>query len=162
MRCCGNNDDCRSVTGKTARAVVNASRPESSLDICSRRQSRCTVKTAPDDGTRHPQLQPAALSSAGTDKLVLSWRLNEESGSSGDRRAVGSWFQVLRPYAAELRWPVDVRVQGTRRTPETAERDWRRPYVDAAGTQRSARQRDAALIVQTRAIRERLYRSRSC
>jgi len=43
-------------------------------------------------------------------------------------------------YAAKLRWPVDVRIQGcTRRAPETAERDWRRPSVDAAGTQRSAR-----------------------
>jgi len=31
-----------------------------------------------DDGTRHPQLQPA-LSSAGTDEWVLSWRLNEEN-----------------------------------------------------------------------------------
>ena len=41
-----------------------------------------------DDGTRHPQLQPA-LSSAGTDEWVLSWRLNEASDSSGDRRAVG-------------------------------------------------------------------------
>ena len=64
---------------------------------------------------------------------VLSWRLNEASDSSGDRRAVGSRSQVLRPYAAKLRWPVDVRVQGcTRSTPETAERDWRRPSVDAA------------------------------
>jgi len=40
-----------------------------------------------DDGTRHPQLQ-TALSSAGTDEWVLSWRLNEESDSSGDRSAV--------------------------------------------------------------------------
>ena len=47
-----------------------------------------------DDGTRHPQLQPA-LSSAGTDEWVLSWRSNEPSDSSGDRRAVGSRFQVL-------------------------------------------------------------------
>ena len=68
-----------------------------------------------DDGTRHSQLQPA-LSSAGTDEWVLSWRLNEASDSSGDRRAVGSRFQVLESYAAKLRWPVDVRVPGTRRT----------------------------------------------
>ena len=68
---------------------------ESSLDICSRRRTRCTVTTAPDDGTRHPQLQPAALSSAGTDEWVLSWRLNEESDSSGDRRAIGSRFQII-------------------------------------------------------------------
>jgi len=47
--------------------------------------------------------------------------LNEESDSSGDRRAAGSRFQFLRPYAAKLRWPVDVRVQGIRRAPETAE-----------------------------------------
>jgi len=81
--------------------------------LCSRRRTRCTVTTAPDDGTRHPQLQPA-LSSAATDE----WVLNEASDSSGDRRAVGSLFQVLR-------WPVDVRVQGTMRAPETAERDCR-------------------------------------
>ena len=89
-----------------------ASRVESSLDICCQRQTRCTVTTAPDDGTRHPQLQPA-LSSAGTDKWVLSWRLNEESDSSGDRRAVGSRFQALAIYAPKLRWPVDVRVAAT-------------------------------------------------
>ena len=77
------------------------------------------VTTAPDNGTRHPHLQPA-LSSAGADKWVLSWRLNEASDSSGDRRAVGGRFQVLGPYAAKLRWPVNVRVQGTRRTSETA------------------------------------------
>ena len=69
-----------------------------------------------DDGTRHPQLQPA-LSSAGTDEWVLSWRLNEESDSCGNRRVVGSRFQVLEPNAAKLRWPVDVRVQGTRSGP---------------------------------------------
>jgi len=56
-------------------------------------------------------LQPA-LSSAGTDRWVLSWRLNEPSDSSGDRRAAGSRFQVLEPYAAKLRWAVDIRVQG--------------------------------------------------
>ena len=66
-----------------------------------------------DDGTRHPQLQPA-LTSAGTDKWVLSWRLTEASDSSGDRRVVGSQFQVLEPYAAKPCWPVDVRVQGSR------------------------------------------------
>ena len=52
-----------------------------------------------DDGTRHTQLQPA-LSSAGTDEWVLSWRLNKDSNSSGDPRAVGSRFQVMGPYAA--------------------------------------------------------------
>ena len=65
---------------------------ESSLD-----SSRCTATTAPDVGTRHPQLQPA-LSSAGTDKWVLIWRLNEESDSSScDGRPVGklSRFEVL-------------------------------------------------------------------
>jgi len=45
----------------------------------------------------------------------LSWRLNEASDSSGDRRAVGSRFQVLEKHTAKLRWPVDVRVQVTRR-----------------------------------------------
>jgi len=45
-------------------------------------------------------MQPA-LSSAGADKWVLSWRLNEASDSSGDRRAVGSRFQVLRGYKRE-------------------------------------------------------------
>jgi len=87
--------------------------------------------------TRHSQLQPA-LSSAGTHEWVLSWRLNEASDSSGDPRAVGSRFQVLGSYPAKPCWPVDVRVQGTRRTAETAERDWRRPSVDAVGTQRSS------------------------
>ena len=57
-------------------------------------------------------------------RWVLIWRLNEASDSSGDRRAIGSRFQVLEPYAAKQRWAVDVRVQGTRRAPETAERDW--------------------------------------
>ena len=83
-------------------SLAKSSRDESSLDICSRRRTRCTVTTAPGDGTRHPQLQPA-LSSAGTDEWVWSWRLNEESDSSGDRRAVGGRFQVLGPYAAKLR-----------------------------------------------------------
>jgi len=46
-------------------SLAKSSRDESSLDICSRRRTRCTVTTAPDDRTRHPQLQPA-LSSAGT------------------------------------------------------------------------------------------------
>jgi len=40
-----------------------------------------------DDGTRHPQLQPA-LSSARTDERVLSWRLDEDSVSSGHPNAV--------------------------------------------------------------------------
>ena len=34
-------------------------RVEASLDICSWHRSRCTVATAPEDGTRHPQLQPS-------------------------------------------------------------------------------------------------------
>ena len=50
--------------------------------------------------------------------------MNEASDSSGDGRAVGSQFQVFLPYAAKQRWSVDVRVQGTRRSAETAERDW--------------------------------------
>ena len=70
---------------------------------------------------------------------VESQNLNEDSISSGDIRATGSQFQVLGPYAAKLRWPVDVRVQGTKRAPETAQQDWQQPSVDAAGTQRSAR-----------------------
>jgi len=51
----------------------------------------------------------------GQTNLVLSWRLNADSDSSGDRMAVGSRFQVLEPYATKLRWSVDVGVQGTRR-----------------------------------------------
>jgi len=39
-----------------------------------------------DDGTRHTQLQPA-LSSAGTDEWVLSWRLNEDSAIGRYRRS---------------------------------------------------------------------------
>ena len=31
-----------------------------------------------------------------------------DSDSSGDQRAVGSRFQVMGPYKAKLRWPVDV------------------------------------------------------
>jgi len=62
--------------------------------------------TAPDDGTRHPQLQPA-LSSAGTDEWVLSWRLNEASDSSGDRRAIepgaSAGFWLGGPVNAPLR-----------------------------------------------------------
>jgi len=47
-------------------AYATLSRPvEANLDICSWRRSRCTVATAPEDGTRHPQLEPE-LSSAGT------------------------------------------------------------------------------------------------
>ena len=37
--------------------------------------------------------------------------MNADRVSSGDRRAVGSRFQVLGPYTAKLRWPVDVRHQ---------------------------------------------------
>ena len=48
----------------TGRTTLRC-RVEASLDICSWRRSRCTVATVPEDGTRHPQLQPA-LSSAGT------------------------------------------------------------------------------------------------
>jgi len=112
------------------------------------------------DGRRHPQLQPA-LSSAGTDEWVLSWRLNEQSDSSGDRRAVGSRFQVLEQHRAKLRWPVDVRVQGTRRTAETAQRDWRRPSVDAAGTQRSVGQVTWYCVVQTLPRQQRRRRDHS-
>ena len=125
-------------------SAASVCRVESSLqDVCSRRRTRCTVATL------HPQLQPALSSAAATDEWVLSWHLNEPSDSSGDRRAVGSRFQVLESYAAELRWPVDVRVQGTRRAPETAERDWRRPSVDATGTQRSVGQVTWRCVVQT-------------
>jgi len=37
--------------------------------------------------------------------------------------AMGSRFQVLVLYTAKLLCPVDVRVHGTKRAPETAERD---------------------------------------
>jgi len=103
--------------------MVNPALIETSLEICSRGVELAVQSQQRrwDDATRHSQLQPA-LSSAGTDEWVLSWRLNEASDSSGDdRRAVGSRFQVLEPYAAKLRWPVDVRVQGTcRRAPGRA------------------------------------------
>ena len=50
-------------------------------------------RNSADGTTGHDtQLQPA-LSSAGTDEWVLSWRLNEASDSSGDRRGVGRRFQ---------------------------------------------------------------------
>jgi len=45
--------------------------------------------------------------------------LDEVSISSGDRRAVGCRFQVLGPYTAKPRWPVNVLVQVIRRAPET-------------------------------------------
>jgi len=82
--------------------MVNPALIETSLEICSR-GAELAVQSQQrrwDDATRHPQLQPA-LSSAATDEWVLSWRLNEASDSSGDRRAVGSRFQVLEPYAAK-------------------------------------------------------------
>jgi len=67
-------------------APLSISRVESSRvcgTVCSRRRTRCTVTT------RHSQLQPA-LSSAAIDEWVLSWRWNEDSASSGDRRAVAT------------------------------------------------------------------------
>jgi len=59
----------------TGRATLRR-RVEASLDICSWRRSRCTVAPVPEDGTRHPQLQPAR-SSAGTGGScagAMSWR----------------------------------------------------------------------------------------
>jgi len=92
------------VRSKTATCWTKLALPlESSRDICSRRRTRCTVTTATDDGTRHPQLQPA-LSDAGTDQWVLSWRTDADRGSSGDR-SVEHWGHM---HAAML--PVDVRV----------------------------------------------------
>jgi len=80
-----------STTFRIPKPICRMSRESSRVwTFCSRRRTRCTVTTAPDDGTRHPQLQPV-LSSAGT--CVLSWRWSEESDSSGNRRAVGSRFQ---------------------------------------------------------------------
>ena len=111
---CASLSLCHSIIRRVDFTVGDlACRLELSRDISSRRQTRCTVTTAPDDGTRHTQLQPA-LSSAGTDRWVLSFRLNEASDSCGNRRAVGSRFQVLEPNAAKMRWPVDVRLTDVR------------------------------------------------
>ena len=52
------------------------------------------------------------LSSAGTGGSWAGAWMKRATG----RRAICSRFQVLQSYAAKLRWPVDVRVQGTRRT----------------------------------------------
>jgi len=46
-----------------------------------------------------------------------------EGSSPGDRSAAGSLFHVLGPCTAKLRWPVEVRVHGTSRAPDTADRD---------------------------------------
>ena len=60
---------------------------ELSRDICSRRRTRCTATTAPDDGTRQPQLQPAlwhclVLEQVGLDlELALEWRQRQFSWS---------------------------------------------------------------------------------
>ena len=48
-------------------------------------------------GPGHHAVKP----SAGTDRWVLRWRLNEDSVRSGDRRAVNGRFQVLRAIHSE-------------------------------------------------------------
>jgi len=69
-------------------AVLQFSRVESGHFVVGAELAVQSQQRRWDDGPRHPQLQPA-LSSAGTDEWVLSWRLNEASDSSGDLRAVG-------------------------------------------------------------------------
>jgi len=74
-----------------------------------------------DDGTQHTA---AAIStSLVLEQVGLDLALECRPPSSGDQIVVGSRFQVLGPYTAKLRWPVDVRVQSSRMSSETAERD---------------------------------------
>ena len=80
---------------RRAASCCTSRRFESSLDVCSRRRTRC-IQSQQHRTTVH-DTDSCRLSSAGTEERVLSWRLNEDSGSSDDWRAVGSQFQVLGP-----------------------------------------------------------------
>ena len=76
----------------------------------------------------HATVQKLLIRQVLTKSMVWSWRFsrrqcvidNVHSIMTRSSRlplsqvSVGSRFQFLRPYAAKLRWPVDVRVQGTR------------------------------------------------
>jgi len=59
-------------------------------------------------------------------------------------RQVCSVFHILGRYSSKLRWPVEVRVRCVRKAPYAWERDWRWPYMDARGTQGSARYHGAS------------------
>jgi len=54
-----------------------------------------------DDGTRHSQLQPA-LSSAGTDKWVLNWRLNKASVGRCSLVVLETTVLVSRPLETKI------------------------------------------------------------
>jgi len=76
-----------------------------------------------------PTAAASTVYSSGTDKWVLSWRLNEESDSSGDRRAVGSRFHAgpgaIRSKAAVAsRRPSPGHQEGRRHT-EVGQVTWR-------------------------------------
>ena len=71
-----------------------------------RRRTRCSVTTAPDDGSRM------------LEKLSLSRHLKVLSDSSGARSEGGGLFLVAGPNTAKLRWPVEVRTLGKRRVAE--------------------------------------------
>jgi len=70
---------------------------------------------------------------------LIHGQYNRDWGTSYSRPPIDPYltppcYKILAaPLDKEkVHWPVDVRVQGTRRAPETAERDWQRLSVDAA------------------------------
>ena len=76
-----------------------------------RRRTRCSVTTAPDDGSRM------------LEKLSLQQALEGAQRQFGARIEGGRLFQVAGPNTAKLRWPVEVRTLGKRRVPVVAERN---------------------------------------
>jgi len=69
-----------------------------------RRRTRCSVTTAPGDGSRM------------LEKLSLQQALEgaqRQFGPSGARSEGGRLFQVAGPNTAKLRWPVDVELWAT-------------------------------------------------
>jgi len=65
-----------------------------------------------------------SLRDKNTEYKMSSTQLNEPSVSSVDafeRNAAGN--HVIGALTVKLRWPVEVRIRGIRRTPDTVERD---------------------------------------
>jgi len=83
-------------------------RVELSRDICMRRRTRCSVTTAPDDGSRM------------LEKLSLQQALEGAQRQFGGAKR--KMFQVAGPNTAKLRWSVEVRALGRRWVPVGAER----------------------------------------
>ena len=76
-----------------------------------RRRTRCSVTTAPDDGSRM------------LEKLILQQALEGAQRQFGVRSEGGRVFQVAGQNTAKLRWPVEVQTLGKRRVPVVAERN---------------------------------------